>query len=195
MDRATLKSAAKSQIKGKIGILFAISLLIGLISGALGSIPVVGTIASMLLSGAFSLATISIYMGITEGRKPELGDMFSQLKNCLPAFCTTFLVGLYTFLWSLLLVIPGIVKGCAYSQAMYILAEDPSMGASEAIRRSKTMMEGHKMEYFLLGLSFMGWAILAVFTLGILYIWLIPYMSATYANYYKSLKGEPVVEL
>lgn len=193
MDRATLKSAAKSQIKGNIGILFVISLLTGLIGGALGSIPVVGTIASMLISGAFSLAMIDIYMGITEGRKPEVGDLFSQFKNIIPAFCTSFLVGLYTFLWSLLLIVPGIVKGCSYSQAMYILAEDPTIGASEAINRSKAMMEGHKMEYFLLGLSFFGWAILGAFTLGILYIWLIPYMQTTYANYYKSLKGEPVI--
>lgn len=193
MDRVTLKSAAKSQIKGHIGILFVISLLSGLIGGALGSIPVVGSIASMFISAAFSLAVINIYMGITEGRKPEVGDLFSQFNNIIPAFCTSFLVGLYTFLWSLLFVIPGIVKACSYSQAMYILAEDPTIGASEAINRSKAMMEGHKMEYFLLGLSFMGWSILGAFTLGILYIWLIPYMSATYANYYKSLKGEPVI--
>lgn len=190
MDRATLKSAAKRQIKGNIGILFAISLLTGLIGGALGGIPVVGSIASMFVSAAFSLALINIYMGITEGRKPEVGDLFSQFKNIIPAFCTTFLVGLFTFLWSLLLIVPGIIKGCSYSQAMYILAEDPSMGATEAINRSKEMMEGHKMEYFLLGLSFIGWSILGVFTLGILYIWLIPYMNTTYANYYKSLKGE-----
>ena len=190
MDRAILKSAAKRQIKGNIGILFAISLLSGLISGALGAIPVAGAIASMFVSAAFSLAMVDIYMGITEGGKPELTDLFSQFRNILPAFCTTFLVGLFTFLWSLLLIVPGIIKGCAYSQAMYILNEDPSMGPMEAIRRSRELMNGHKMEYFILGLSFIGWALLGVLTFGILYIWLIPYMNTTYANYYKSLKGE-----
>lgn len=190
MDRAILKSAAKRQIKGNIGILFAISLLSGLITGALSAIPLVGSIAGMLLSAAFSLALIDIYMGVSDGRKPEVGDLFSQIRNVLPAFCTTFLVGLFTFLWSLLLIVPGIIKGCSYSQAMYILAEDPSMGATEAINRSKSMMDGHKMEYFLLSLSFIGWSILGIFTLGILYIWLIPYMQTTLANYYKSLKGE-----
>ena len=190
MDRAILKSAAKRQIKGNIGILFAISLLSGLITGALSAIPLVGSIAGMLLSAAFSLALIDIYMGVSDGRKPEVGDLFSQIRNVLPAFCTTFLVGLFTFLWSLLLIVPGIIKGCSYSQAMYILAEDPSMGATEAINRSKSMMDGHKMEYFLLSLSFIGWSILGIFTLGILYIWLIPYMQTTLANYYRSLKGE-----
>lgn len=190
MDRAILKSAAKRQIKGNIGILFAISLLSGLITGALSAIPLVGSIAGMLLSAAFSLALIDIYMGVSDGRKPEVGDLFSQIRNVLPAFCTTFLVGLFTFLWSLLLIVPGIIKGCSYSQAMYILAENPGISPTEAINRSKAMMDGHKMEYFLLGLSFIGWSILGIFTLGILYIWLIPYMQTTLANYYKSLKGE-----
>ena len=190
MDRAILKSAAKRQIKGNIGILFAISLLSGLITGALSAIPLVGSIAGMLLSAAFSLALIDIYRGVSDGRKPEVGDLFSQIRNVLPAFCTTFLVGLFTFLWSLLLIVPGIIKGCSYSQAMYILAENPGISPTEAINRSKAMMDGHKMEYFLLGLSFIGWSILGIFTLGILYIWLIPYMQTTLANYYKSLKGE-----
>ena len=190
MDRAILKSAAKRQIKGNIGILFAISLLSGLITSALSAIPLVGSIAGMLLSAAFSLALIDIYMGVSDGRKPEVGDLFSQIRNVLPAFCTTFLVGLFTFLWSLLLIVPGIIKDCSYSQAMYILAENPGISPTEAINRSKAMMDGHKMEYFLLGLSFIGWSILGIFTLGILYIWLIPYMQTTLANYYKSLKGE-----
>ena len=73
---------------------------------------------------------------------------------------------------------------------MYILAENPGISPMEAIKRSKEMMQGHKMEYFLLVLSFFGWALLAPFTLGILCIWLLPYMQATMANYYRSLKGE-----
>lgn len=190
MNRATLKSAARRQIKGNIGILFVISLLSGLITGALSAIPLVGTIAGMLLSAAFALAVIHIYLGLTQGRKPEVADLFSEMSNILPAFCTQFLVGLFTFLWSLLLIVPGIIKACAYSQAMYILAENPGISPMEAINRSKEMMQGHKMEYFLLVLSFFGWTLLAPFTLGILYIWLLPYMQATMANYYRSLKGE-----
>jgi uncharacterized membrane protein len=190
MNRATLKSAARRQIKGNIGILFVISLLSGLITGALSAIPLVGTIAGMLLSAAFALAVINIYLGLTQGRKPEVADLFSEMSNILPAFCTQFLVGLFTFLWSLLLIVPGIIKACAYSQAMYILAENPGISPMEAINRSKEMMQGHKMEYFLLVLSFFGWALLAPFTLGILCIWLLPYMQATMANYYRSLKGE-----
>ena len=190
MKRAILKSAAKRQIKGNLGILFLISLLSGLIGGGVGVVPVVGGVAAMFVNAAFSLAMVSIYMNLTEGIRPRVGDLFSQFRNVISAFCTNFLAGLLVFLWSLLLIVPGIIKACAYSQALYILADDPGLGSWEAIKRSKEMMQGHKMEYFLLCMSFYGWALLGAFTFGILYIWLIPYMQTTYANYYKSLKGE-----
>ena len=192
MDRATLKSMAKSQIKGNIGILFLITLLAGIVSGALGMIPLVGSIASLLITPALTLAMYGIYLNLTNGVKPEIGDLFSQIKNFWPAFKTYILMVVYIFLWTLLLYIPGIIKGIAYSQTMYIMAENPTLGANEAITRSREMMDGHKMEYFLLGLSFLGWMILGMFTFGLLYIWLMPYMEATLANYYKYLKGEVV---
>ena len=190
MNRATLKSAAKQQIKGKLGILFVIGLVNGLIISALSAIPVVGTIAGALLGSAFVLATTQIYLNITRGTKPQVSDLFSKVREVLPAFCTEFLMSLFVALWSLLLCIPGLVKACAYSQTMYILAEEPGIKPMEAIKRSQEMMKGHKMEFFKLLLSFLGWALLAPFTLGLLYIWLLPYMQATFANYYKSLKGE-----
>ena len=194
MDRATLKEAAKSQIKGNIGILFVLSLIIGLVGGLVGCIPVIGSIASaVVLVPAFSLAMIYIYLNLIDGVKPEVKDLFAHIQEFWGAFKVTFLVSLFTGLWSMLFFIPGIVKACSYSQAMYILAENPGIGAREAINRSKAMMEGHKMEYFILGLSFIGWAIVGSFTFGILYIWLIPYMNATFANFYANLKNtEPV---
>ena len=193
MDRATLKSLAKEQIKGNIGILFVITLLTALIGGALGSVPVVGSVAAALLTPALSLAMCNIYLNLTAGIKPAVGDLFSQIKNFWPAFKTQFLMSLFVMLWSLLLYVPGIIKACAYSQTMYILAENPTMGARDAINKSKEMMEGHKMEYFVLILSFFGWAILGMFTFGILYIWLLPYIEVTFANFYKSLKTTPVI--
>ena len=190
MNRATLKAAAKASIKGKLGILFVIGLVIALVNTALATIPVVGTIASAILAGGFALATAKIYLGVSEGVKPEIKDAFAYVKQSLPGFFASFLMSLFVSLWTLLLVIPGFVKACAYSQTMYILAEDPSIGPMAAIKQSQEMMKGHKMEFFKLLLSFLGWALLAPFTLGLLYIWLLPYMQATFANYYKSLKGE-----
>lgn len=195
MDRATLKAAAKQQIKGNIGKLFVITLLIALLAGAINAVPVVGSIASVfVVTPAFSLAVVLIYLNMTAGCNPEISDLFSQFNRFWDAFKVTFLVGLFTSLWSMLFVIPGIIKAYSYSQAMYIMAENPGMGALEAIDRSKAMMNGHKMEYFVLQLSFIGWHLLGGITLGIAYIWIIPYISATAANFYNSLKGAVVEE-
>lgn len=200
MNRAELKSLAKSQIKGNIGILFVIALIIAALSVVCSYIPLVGSLASsVVLTPAFSFATVAIYLGLTEGKKPAVADAFNGFKYFWISFKTTFLVGLFTCLWSLLFVIPGIIKALSYSQAMYIVAENPEIDALEAINRSKRIMDGHKMELFVLELSFLGWALLGTLTLGILYIWLVPYMNATMANFYNRIKpveveAAPIVE-
>lgn len=97
---------------------------------------------------------------------------------------------------TVMLLIPGIVKSFSYSMSMYILAENKGMSAREAITRSKEMMNGHKLDLFVLYLSFFGWWLLCGITFGIAYIWVGPYMNAAVANFYNSIKGEynPSVE-
>ncbi|MBQ3252691.1 MAG: DUF975 family protein [Oscillospiraceae bacterium] len=189
MDRAQLKSQAKSQIKGNIGILFLIMLIMAAVGGLGNVIPVVGQLAVVIvITPAFALASTKIFLRLTEGKKPELGDLFTEFSNFWASFKVTFLTGLFVFLWSLLLYIPGIIKAMSYSQAMYILAENPGIGAREAIDRSKAMMEGHKMELFVLYLSFIGWYLLGAITFGIAYIYILPYVQATLTNFYNSIK-------
>lgn len=193
MDRAALKSAAKQQIRGKIGVLFIITLIIAIVSvGAsllLGLIPVVGSIiASFIITPAFTLSIYRVYLNMLNGYQPSVGDAFSGFDDFWSAFKVNFLVGLFTFLWSLLLVIPGIVKAFAYSMSMYILAENKGKAALECINESKAITNGHKMELFVLGLSFIGWFLLVAVTFGIAAIWVTPYVQATMANAYRSLK-------
>ncbi|MDD6060215.1 MAG: DUF975 family protein [Ruminococcus sp.] len=195
MNRAQLKSDAKIQIKGKIGILFLITLIIGAISFlaefVLAFIPFVGPIiSSIIITPAFSLSIVRVYLSICEGGTPSAGDAFCGFDDFWAAFKVTFFVGLYTFLWSLLLFVPGIIKAISYSMSMYILAENKGKSAHSCIRESMEMTNGYKMDLFILGLSFIGWILLCFVTLGIAAIWVIPYMNATYANAYKSLKGD-----
>lgn len=201
MNRAELKSKAKSQIKGKIGILFIIMFIIAIISGAAGAVlsfvPAGSLIVSIIITPAFALSIVRIYLLLIDGKTPEVKDAFSGFDDFWSAFKVTFLVGLFTFLWSLLFIIPGIVKSFSYSMSTFILAENKGKGALNCINESKAMTEGHKMELFVLGLSFLGWILLCCLTLGIALIWVIPYMEATYANAYKSLKlavASPAVE-
>ena len=193
MNRAELKSMAKEQIRGNIGILFVVTLVIAAVSGIasalLSLIPVVGSLlAAVIVTPAFSLTLVRVYLALAKGVKPQAKDAFSGFDDFWSAFKVTFLVGLYTFLWSLLFVIPGIVKGISYSMAMYVLAENKGMSATECINASKEMTNGHKMDLFVLSLSFIGWMILGSITLGIAYIWITPYMQATFTNAYNSLK-------
>ena len=200
MDRVALKTKAKAQIKGKIGILFVITLVIGIVSsvasGVLSLIPVVGSLlATIIVTPAFSLSMVRVYLLVIKDQKPEVKDAFSGFDDFWSAFKVTFLVGLFTFLWSLLFIIPGIVKSISYSMSMFILAENKGKAALECINESKQMTEGHKAELFVLGLSFIGWILLGSLTLGIAYIWVIPYMEATFANAYQSLKPVDYVEV
>jgi uncharacterized membrane protein len=87
----------------------------------------------------------------------------------------------------LLLIIPGIMAGLSYSQTFYILSEDPSIGAMDAIRKSKEMMYGNRWKLFCLGLRFIGWLLLCILTLGIGFIWLAPYMAVSMAKFYDDL--------
>ncbi len=198
MNRAELKAAAKSQIKGKIGILFLITLIIGVLSFfaglILGLIPVVGSfVSTIIVTPAFALSIYKVYLNIAAGGTPTAGDSFEGFNDFWAAFKVTFLVGLFTFLWSLLFVIPGIVKFYAYSMSMYVLAENKGKPALECINESKKMTNGHKADLFVLDLSFIGWLLLGSITFGLAYIWVAPYIQATKANVYNSLK--PVIEI
>ena len=101
---------------------------------------------------------------------------------------------LYIFLWSLLFIVPGIIKSISYALTGYILADNPELSANEAITRSRDLMRGNKLRLFLLCLSFFGWIVLSVFTLGIGLLWLCPYVNATMAAFYRSVSGTDVIE-
>jgi uncharacterized membrane protein len=101
-----------------------------------------------------------------------------------------FLVMLFTFLWSLLFIIPGIVKCFSYSMTPFILEEHPELSANEAIDHSRAMMKGHKFDLFWLLLSFIGWGFLCLFTFGIGYLWLTPYMETAVADFYEDVKAD-----
>lgn len=126
----------------------------------------------------------------TEGLKME--EMFWPFKEDYGGnVLMMFLISLYTALWSMLFVVPGIVKGYSYSLAMYIKSENPNIPASKAIELSTRMTNGHKMDLFVLDMSFIGWAILSAFTLNILGIlYVIPYQYASKAFAYEEIKEE-----
>ncbi|MDR0991617.1 MAG: DUF975 family protein [Ruminococcus sp.] len=137
------------------------------------------------------VANQKIYLNLTEGEKPDISVLFSFFSNLKECAILLLLIAVKTFLWSLLFYIPGIIAALRYSQAFYILADNPGMTAVEAIEESKRMTDGHKMDLFITGLSFIGWALLGSLTFGILtIIYVLPYQNATFANCYRFLKDQ-----
>lgn len=99
-------------------------------------------------------------------------------------------MGILIWLWSLLFIIPGIIKGFSYAMTPFILEENPELTATEAIHRSRMMMKGHKFDLFWLYLSFIGWILLCILTLGIGSLWLDPYIQTSVAAFYEEVKAE-----
>lgn len=135
------------------------------------------------------LGFTSYFLMFSKSQKPDIINLFDGYKKSFGnSILVGFLIGLYTFLWFLLLIIPGIIKAYGYSMTLFIMAEEPDISAAEAIKRSETMMNGYKWNYFLLQLSFIGWILLATFTCGIGYIWLFPYMQTATSHFYLKVK-------
>ena len=143
-----------------------------------------------ILGGVVQLGYSQYLLKQHDHRELDFHDLFSQFHRFGQGFAQAFLRGLYTFLWALLFIIPGIVKGIGYSMTPFIMADNPNMTASEAIAASTELMEGYKGDHFILGLSFIGWELLCVLTLGIGMLWLNPYMNASYAAFYRKLLAQ-----
>lgn len=186
--RAEIKQQAKDQLKGNVWILFLCTLLTSLISGAAGAIPAIGFLSAFLLAPPLTLGLTMIYLNTTYGDKPQVATIFDGFQHYGQIVLLNFMVMLFTILWSLLFVIPGIIKGLSYSMSTYILAENPDMSASEALDESKAIMDGHKMDLFVLSLSFIPWMLLCTITLGIAGIYVGPYMTLTMTNFYHKIK-------
>ena len=153
--------------------------------------------------GLFSLASIFIIVPLAIGfinallKLLRTGDnaltenMFKiATKNYWHKVWGGFLTGLFIFLWSLLLIIPGIIKCFSYAMTPFILEENPELSANEAIDRSRAMMKGHKFDLFWLLLSFIGWYLLCIITLGLATLWVTPYMSTAIAAFYEDVKAD-----
>ena len=189
MTRAELKAEAKKQISGNIGNLFVMFLIMFVIEFVLAFIPIVGPIMGALVSPVFGLSLCIVYLALTKGTGTQIGDIFKGFNSMGKAIWLQIITNFFTAMWSLLLVIPGIIKTYSYSMAFYILADNPELTAREALSKSKEMMNGHKLDLFVLQLSFIGWSLLTGLTFGLAGIYTIPYISATMANFYNSIKG------
>lgn len=190
-ENVVLMKMARESLKGKwglaIGTFLVYGIIIGIIQGVANVYPISGLI-TLLIAGPFGLGATIFALKLSRNEDARLEQIFHGFNNFGLALGTYLLVLLFTFLWMLLLIIPGIIAALSYSMAFFIIADNKSIGAMEAIDLSKKMMYGYKWKLFCMGIRFFLWSLLCILTLGIGFLWLIPYMYVSYAKFYEDIK-------
>ncbi len=161
------------------------------ILGALAVIIVIGVLIRIFLANPIEVGGRAFFKSNVEDTPAPFSLMKTGFQNYGHSFVTLFLRDLYLVLWTLLFIIPGIIKAYSYCMVPYILADNPELSANEVITKSRQMMDGNKWQVFLLDLSFIGWILLGVLTLGLgLIFWTTPYIQSTHAALYLKLKEQ-----
>jgi uncharacterized membrane protein len=188
-NNQTIRAEAREVITGNWGPAIGTIAVYLIISVVIQNIPYVGMIASLFISGHLVLGLAIFFLNYSRKEEANVNQLFDGFKNYGRTLGTYLLFSLYVLLWTLLFIIPGIIAQIGYSQVWFILAEDDQIEPNDALKKSKEMMYGYKMQYFLLGLSFIGWLLLAILTCGIGLLWVIPYMQTSNAKFYEDLKA------
>lgn len=181
---SNITTYARQALEGKWGLAAGATLLYFLVSIVPAMIPAGG----LIVGGPLALGYAHFTQNISRGKQSEAGDVFEGFKRFLPATGAYLLIMLLSFIGFLLLIIPGIMLWAGLSQTFFIMNDEPELKVTEAMRKSWDMMDGYKVDYFLLVIRFIPWIILSVFTLFIGLIWLIPYMYTTLAKYHDTVK-------
>jgi uncharacterized membrane protein len=181
IDNKEITTKARESLSNQWNLAIGTFFVFLLISG-------LGNEVSLLIGGAMQLGASIFALNIARGKKAEFSQLFDGFKNFANSLVANLLMIVFILLWMLLLIIPGIIAAIAYSQTFFIMADDKKISGSDAIKKSKQMMMGHKGKYFMLCLRFSGWFILSILTLGIGFLWLVPYVSVSMANFYDAVK-------
>ena len=184
MSISQIKKEGKASLSGNWGVAIGVFLVAVLINGVLATTGI-----GSLFTGLVTYGLCAAFLSVVRTKAMRFENLFDSFKNLGPVFIANLLTMIFTFLWSLLFLIPGIVKSYSYAMTNYILIDNPNLGGNDAITESRKMMNGHKLDLFLLDLSFIGWFILSIFTAGILLIYVEPYHHAARAKFYDDLKA------
>lgn len=205
MNRIEIKEKAKELVKENfknfwkgylivmaISLLcsFAIELLFDRGSTIYNCLTLVASFFTSTLTVGFYLYMLKLVRGEDFAKE----DIFKYVGNILPIVAISILTMVFVFLWSILLIIPGIIAALGYSMVLYLYADNSSLTPMDYLNQSKEMMQGYKWDYFVFVLSFIGWILLCGITLGIALIWVVPYVSFAETIYYDELKKVKEIE-
>lgn len=180
---------ARECLTGKWNLMALITLIESFLIGAASST----TIGQFIVAGPLLLGFAGCTLLVARNNDVNIENLFDGFSNFVNSLLLYLINTLFIFLWSLLFIIPGIIKSYAYSMSFYIMKDNPQIEANEARIKSEKMMYGHKWELFCLHFSFIGWILLSLLTFGILFFWVSPYMKVSEALFYEKIKTEPII--
>ena len=200
MERKELKEWSRNKVKGHIWQLLVPIVVVSILTSL-----TIGTKYEMedgvlkLTSSGYSVGILFCFLNVgliyylvqfIKDKEYQFSDLWKFVNDYIRILLINILKGIFIFLWALLLVVPGIIKAIAYSLVDFILGDEKykDLSYTEVLKKSEEMMMGHKMDYFVLVLSFIDWHILAIFTLGLLEIWLIPYQTVATTKFLLDVK-------
>ena len=184
------REAAWAQLTGNWKSAVLVTLVYILIVGAMEGAKSLSFLSIFVLGPLSYGYYVSFLNSKRTGEVVRIENLFDGFKDYARVFLTNLLQSIYIVLWTLLLIVPGIIKSISYSQTFFVLKDNPELKNNAAIERSMAMMEGHKMEYFCLILSFIGWLLLGILTLGIGLLWVNPYIATATAHFYEYVKED-----
>jgi len=190
--------SARESLKGKWLLAIGTFLIYTLLTSATDSWQwhsknITLSLLNLIIVGPLALGAAFFSLSLSRGKEARLEQLFQGFNYFSTAFITYLLILLFVLLWSLLLIVPGIIAALGYSMTFYILADDPLIKPQEALNKSKSMMNGYKWKLFYLCLRFFLLALLCILTLGIGFLWLIPYIHVTMAKFYDDINGHEIL--
>lgn len=186
------RANARAQLGGSIfQNNWLMALVVCLIYSAIISVAGTVLIGSLLVTGFLTFGLCRVFLQLVRGQKDkvEVGDLFCGTEKFGDLLVLYLLQSLFTFLWTLLFIIPGIIKSYAYSMAFYIKHDHPEYDWRRCLDESQRMTKGHKWQLFCLDLSFIGWTLLGMLCCCVGMLWVMPYQYAAKANFYENLKA------
>ena len=189
-----LQRRAREALRGKWWPSVGIAVIYIVLTGAASSVARVGWLVSLLVSGPLTLGLSIYFLDLARGKTPRIATLFDGFTRFSQSLIAYLLMVLYILLWTLLLIVPGIIAALSYSQTFFILADNETIEPGDAIGQSKKMMMGNKWKLFILGVRFLGWFIVSILTFGIGFFWLLPYMQTSFAFLHEDIRASRAVQ-
>ena len=199
MENSKIMKEAYASLKGKwvlaIGgnlILAIISMTVALVGWGTVGADWGANLTSLIFAPPLAIGMTIFSLNISRDNNPEIENLFIPFKTSwLNSILAYLMMGFLVVVGFILLIIPGVIVALMFSQVFFIMGEDKEIGAYDALVKSMNMMKGYKWKFFRIALRIIGLAILCIFTLGIGFIWLLPYQNVVYAKFYDDIKNNP----